>query len=49
MLIGDVLDSPPFMPSNGNNDDVSAEGQGTTRWLAWAETTPWRAARTTTS
>src|SRR5215218_9601725 len=48
-LIGDELDLPPFLPSNGNNDDHLSGARATTRSPASAATTPSRADQATTS
>ena len=47
-LIGDQLDLPPFIPSDGTNDDTIRGARATTRWRVWAATTGSTAAPATT-
>ena len=48
-LIGDELDSAPFVPSNGNNNDSLDGGPATTPWPDSAATTTSMAGMATTS
>ena len=48
-VIGDELDSAPFAPSNGNNDDRLSGGPATMCSQAWAATTRSRVVPATTS
>ena len=49
VLIGDSTDLPPFLPSNGHNDDHLIGGTATTICSASVATICWRAATATTS